>query len=75
MMQHLMGNLLYEVVLGQILNVFSPSDFATTIWPGAFVLYPWERLVLVILSVVVGVPLVKTLKKSLLPFQKPPSQE
>jgi hypothetical protein len=75
MMQHLMGNLLYEVVLGQILNVFSPSDFATTIWPGAFVLYPWERLLLVILSVVVGVPLVRTLKKSLLPFQKPPSQE
>ena len=75
MMQHLMGNLLYEVVLGQILNVFSPSDFATTIWPGAFVLYPWERLVLVILSVVVGVPLVRTLKKSLLPFQKLPSQE
>jgi hypothetical protein len=75
MMQHLTGNLLYEVVLGQILNVFSPSDFATTIWPGAFIVYPWERLVLVILSVVVGVPLVKTLKKSLLPFQKPPSQE
>lgn len=75
MMQHLMGNLLYEIILGQILNVFSASDFATTIWPGAFIVYPWERLVLVILSVVVGVPLVRTLKKSLLPFQKLPSQE
>ncbi len=75
MMQHLMGNLLYEIVLGQIQHVYGPSEFATIIWPPAFVIYPWERLVLVILSVVVGVPLIKTLKKSVLPFQKLPSQE
>jgi len=75
MMQHLTGNILTEVVLGQIVGSIPPVTFSTVIWPGAFLLYPWERLTLVILSVVVGVPLVRTLKKSLLPFQKPPSQE
>jgi hypothetical protein len=75
MMQHLTGNILTEVVLGQVVGSISSETFSTVIWPSAFVLYPWERLVLVILSVVVGVPLIRTLKKSLLPFQKPPSQE
>ena len=75
MMQHLTGNILTEVVLGQIVGSIPSVTFSAVIWPGAFVLYPWERLTLVILSVVVGVPLVRTLKKSLLPFQKLPSQE
>jgi hypothetical protein len=75
MMQHLTGNILTEVVLGQVVGSISSETFSTVIWPSAFVLYPWERLVLVILSLVVGVPLIRTLKKSLLPFQKPPSQE
>jgi hypothetical protein len=74
MMQHLTGNILTEVVLGQVVGSISPDVFSTIIWPGAFVLYPVERTVLVILSVVVGVPLVRTLKKSFLPFKKPPSQ-
>ena len=75
MMQHLTGNILTEVVLGQVVGSISPETFSTFIWPGAFLLYPWERLTLVILSVVVGVPLVRTLKKSLLPFQKQPLQQ
>jgi len=69
MMQHLTGNILTEVVHGQIVGDILPETFSTIIWPGAFVLYPWERLTLVILSIVIGVPLVRTLKKSLLPFQ------
>jgi hypothetical protein len=75
MMQHLTGNILTEVVLGQIVGSISSETFSTIIWPGAFLVYPLERTLLVILSVVVGVPLVRTLKKSLLPFQKRPSQE
>ncbi len=70
MMQHLTGNILTEVVFGQVLGSITPDTFSTFIWPGAFLLYPWERVTLVLLSVVVGVPLVRTLKKSLLPFQK-----
>jgi len=70
MMQHLTGNILTEVVLGQVVGSISPEVFSTIIWPGAFLLYPLERTVLVILSVVVGVPLVRTLKKSVLPFER-----
>lgn len=75
MMQHLTGNILTEVVLGQIVGSISPETFSTIIWPSAFLAYPIERILLVILSVVVGVPLVRTLKKSLLPFQKQPSKK
>jgi hypothetical protein len=75
MMQHLTGNILTEVVHGQIVGDILPETFSTFIWPAAFVAYPVERTLLVILSVIVGVPLVRTLKKSLLPFQKTPSQK
>jgi hypothetical protein len=75
MMQHLTGNILTEVVLGQVVSSISPETFSTIIWPSAFLLYPWERLALVIISIVVGVPLIRTLKKSILPFQKQPSQK
>jgi hypothetical protein len=72
MMQHLMGNILSEVVRSQILGVTLPEAFPTFIWPSAFFVYPWERLTLIIITVAVGVPLVKALKKSLFPFEKQP---
>jgi hypothetical protein len=75
MMQHLTGNILTEVVHGQIVGDILPVTFSTIIWPGAFLAYPVERTVLVILSVVIGVPLISTIKKSLLPFQQPSQKE
>jgi hypothetical protein len=72
MMQHLMGNILTEVVRSQIFGLTSPESFPTVIWPTAFFLYPWERLTLIILAVVVGTPLVRALKKSFFPFEKQP---
>lgn len=69
MMQHLTGNLLTELVFGHIIGN-DLEFFSTIIWPGAFLLYPWERLALVIFSIVIGVPLIRTLKKSLFPFLK-----
>lgn len=70
MAQHLMGNILYEIVFGQPIG---PWDFAkfTTNWNVIFFLYPWERMILVVLAVVIGIPLVRTLKKSHLLFEKP----
>ncbi|MBN1245704.1 hypothetical protein JXA31_08950 [Candidatus Bathyarchaeota archaeon] len=65
MMQHLMGNLLYEIIFGQVLQYYSQVDFATVVWPSVFFLYPVERFALVIFAVVVGTPLVRILKKSL----------
>ena len=75
MMQHLTGNILTEVVHGQIVGDILPETYSTIIWPSAFLAYPVERTVLVILSVVIGVPLISTIKKSLLPFQQPSQKE
>lgn len=63
MMQHLTGNILTEVVRGQIMGVMTPAAF-DLMWNAVFFVYPFERLVLIILAVVVGVPLVRVLKKS-----------
>ena len=69
MMQHLTGNLLTELVFGHIIGN-DVEFFSMVIWPGAFLLYPWERFALVIFSIVIGVPLIRSLKKSLFPFQE-----
>jgi hypothetical protein len=69
MMQHLTGNILTEVVSVQITGALKPETLSTIIWPGAFVLYPWERLTLVVLAVIVGVPLIKALKPTIFPFE------
>lgn len=69
MMQHLMGNILYEVVLNQLYVAIGqqpiiPAAAYAANWAIVFFLYPWERLMLIILSVVVGVPLIKVLKQT-----------
>ena len=69
MMQHLTGNILTEVVRSQIFGLTAPEVFPTIIWPAAFILYPWERLTLIILAVIVGVPLVKALQKTMFPLE------
>jgi len=63
MMQHLVGNILYEVVFGQPIGGWNAANFKA-VWATVFFLYPWERLVLIVLAVVIGVPLVRTLEKS-----------
>ena len=65
MMQHLTGNILYEVVYGQIGN---PPIIPASAWPAEWALvvlaYPVERLVLIIAAVLVGTPLIWILNKS-----------
>ena len=77
MMQHLMGNILYEVVLNQFYVLIGQDPIvATAAYPGTwaflFFVYPWERLMLIVLAVIVGVPLVRVLKKTLLREEKQP---
>ena len=69
MMQHLMGNLLFETILAQPLGHI-PVEAYPTNWILVFPLYPVERLVLVALAVVVGAPLLRVLKNSFLPVEK-----
>jgi len=64
MIQHLTGNLLFEVVLGQINGVI-PVDSYPGIWSTIFFVYPWERLALIVFAVIIGTPLIRVLKKSL----------
>jgi len=69
MMQHLMGNLLYECILGQLLGLIPPEAYPDN-WTVIFPLYPIERLALVALAVVVGIPLLRVLKNSFLLAEK-----
>jgi hypothetical protein len=61
MMQHLMGNILFENILAQPIGYIERAAYPG-IWAGIFFVYPVERFTLVILAVVVGVPLVRVLK-------------
>jgi uncharacterized membrane protein len=78
MMQHLMGNILYEVVLNQFYVVLGQDPIVATlafpgIWYAAFFVYPLERLVLIVLAVVVGVPLVRVLKQTFFRSERQPT--
>ena len=64
MMQHLTGNLVWELVAGQPIGGLTISGFQG-IWTGIFFAYPMERLALIIITVLVGTPLVRILQKSL----------
>jgi hypothetical protein len=75
MMQHTMGNILFEVTLNQIPVIAGqppiiPASAYPGIWTTVFFLYPVERLVVVLVAVVIGIPLVTVLKKSLFRAEK-----
>jgi hypothetical protein len=65
MMQHLTGNLLFEVTFGQIGN---PPIIPTAAWPaewtGVLFAYPVERTILIVCAVLVGTPLIWTIRKN-----------
>ena len=75
MMQHLMGNILYEVTLNQIYvllgqtPIVPASGYAAT-WAVVVFVYPWERLFFIILTVIVGVPIVRILKNNIFLTEK-----
>jgi hypothetical protein len=64
MMQHLTGNLVFELTWGQPIGGLTAEGFHG-IWTAAFFVYPIERAVLVLIAVLVGTPLVRILKKTL----------
>lgn len=63
MMQSLAGNILYEVLLGQVFHIFTPADYAA-VWKVVFFVYPIERLFLVISAVIVGTPIIVTILRN-----------
>ena len=62
MTQHLVGGLLYETVLG--LFVGKTPDVFRLLWYTVFWFYPFERAFIIILSTIIGIPLIKALKSS-----------
>jgi len=59
----LMGNILYENIFVYVTNFMTPESLALR-WQAVFFLYPWERLILVVLAVIVGLPLIRALRKT-----------
>lgn len=74
MIQHLTGNILYEAVFGQPVGIWDAAQFNTN-WNIVFYTYPWERLVLLVIAVLIGIPLVRVLKKSFFRSEKPVDSE
>lgn len=61
MMQHLMGNILFETILAQPLGGIERVAYPG-IWTSLLFVYPVERFALVALAVIVGAPVVRVLK-------------
>jgi hypothetical protein len=68
MMQHLAGNILYEVILGQVTNSVPAAAFAP-MWSAVFFVYPVERSILVFSAVLIGAPLIFLFNR--VPFLNP----
>ncbi len=64
MMQHLMGGILYEVILGQVTGAIKAASYPGT-WNAVFYVYPWERLALIIGALIIGIPVTRVLRKTL----------
>jgi hypothetical protein len=69
MLQHLTGNLIYQFTFGTI-GGMDAAAFAGY-WNVIFYAYPVERIVMVIIATLIGVPLIRILKRSVLPFEDP----
>jgi len=63
MIQHLTGNILFEVVLGQVTSSI-PAAAYPGIWTSVFLVYPFERLILIIAAILIGTPLIYLLNKT-----------
>jgi len=70
MMQHLTGNLLFETVMAYPIGGIAVAAYPG-IWASIFFVYPIERAALVVLGTIVGTPLLRVLKSTLLPNENP----
>ena len=64
MMQHLMGNILFELSYGIISPPIIPTEAWPGVWTGVVLAYPVERTILIASAVLVGTPLIYTVVKN-----------
>jgi uncharacterized membrane protein len=62
MAQHLTGGLLWETIYGSFMNK-APEVFKSVLWPAVFWVYPFERIFIVIIATIIGVPLLRVKKE------------
>jgi hypothetical protein len=74
MLQHLTGNLIYQLTWGQPIGGLNAAAFQGY-WNLIFYAYPVERTIMVLITVLIGVPLIRVLKKSVLPFETPLNEQ
>jgi predicted lysophospholipase L1 biosynthesis ABC-type transport system permease subunit len=63
MIQHLTGNILYEVLLGQLTSSVPAAAYPAA-WTAVFFIYPVERSFLIVSAVLVGTPLVRIINSN-----------
>ena len=59
--QHLTGNILFETILGMFLKSI-PFEAFPTIWTAIFWIYPIERAILIIITSIIGIILIRSLR-------------
>ncbi len=74
MLQHLTGNLIFQFIFGPPIGGYTITTFQGY-WNMIFFVYPIERTVMVLITVLIGVPLIVALKKSMLPFETPLNEQ
>jgi len=60
MIQHVVGGVVFETVLGYIIGRYTQQQFVG-IWTTIFFVYPFERIILVAASILLGTPLLRNL--------------
>ena len=61
--QHVIGGIMFQTILGIYLGTIEAEAFPG-IWQVIFYVYPIERIAIAILATIVGVPVIKSLKRS-----------
>ncbi len=64
MMQHLAGNILFEVSFGQISPPIIPAAAWPAEWTAVLFAYPIERTILIVCAVLVGTPIILTVMRN-----------
>lgn len=60
MIQHVIGGIVFETVLGFIIGRYTQEQFVG-IWTAIFFVYPIERIILVVASILLGTPLLRNI--------------
>ena len=73
MLQHLTGNLLFQLVFG-ILAEIPATEFAG-VWTAIFFAYPFERILMLIITMLIGTPLIIIIKRAIPHFETPLNEQ